>query len=189
MFVSNKLDSDKLIKELKLNYSPFEVVYSFQEATKFINAIDEPIGIREKRQGGGQLIVNLTWPEALDILKSGKIAYPLSVYHDMRETETHLIYQGEVWLFPDGSLKATYNHTPEIKNREACSSHPARIHVNIDMSDPLNRKWGWDYYPLRAIIDYCCEYGLIGPVVEFSYYSIPVGWKHEKIVIWEVRNY
>ncbi|MDO8641493.1 MAG: hypothetical protein Q7R33_08165, partial [Nitrosarchaeum sp.] len=62
MLIANKLESDKLIKDLKLNYSPFEVVYSFQEATKFIDIIEEPIGIREKRQGGGQLIVNLTWP-------------------------------------------------------------------------------------------------------------------------------
>jgi hypothetical protein len=188
-FPRNKLESDELIRNIGVNYTPFEVVGSYEEAKKIIDSIPLPLGLREKRAGGGKLLFGLNREDVLDYIKNKEISLPVGIYQDMLEAEKNLIYQGEVWLFEDGSLKATYNHTKGIKNREACSSHPNKICVSICTCNFNLYRFGWDYYPLRAIIDYCLDYGLIGCVVEFSYYSIPVGWKKEKINIWEIRNY
>jgi hypothetical protein len=189
-FSRNKVESDELIRGIGVNYTPFEVIYSYEEAKKVINSIPLPLGLREKRAGGGgKFLFGLSRRDVLSCIKNKEISMPVGIYQDMSEVEKNLIYQGEVWLFDDGSLKATYNYTKGIKNREACSSHPGRICVNIGIDNKHLYRFGWDYYPLRTIIDYCLDYGLIGCVVEFSYYSIPVGWKKEKINIWEIRNY
>jgi hypothetical protein len=190
-FPRNKMESDEMIRSIGVNYTPFEIVNSYEEAERVIDSIPAPIGIREKRAGGGKFLFGLDRSDVLRSISTKEVSLPVGIYQDMSDVESKMIYQGEIWLFEDGSLKATYNCTPGIKNREACSSHPGKVCVNIDMSNPYNDqdRFGWDYYPLRDIIDYCLTYRLIGCVVEFSYYSVPVGWKKENINIWEIRNY
>lgn len=195
MFVSNKLKSDELIRYLGVNYSPFEIVYDYKQAEKYITTIPEPIGIREKRRGGGQFIFGLSRLNALKILKDNIVPFPVGIYHDMHEAEKYLIYQGEIQLFDDYTISAVYCSIAGIKNREACRHKDKILVSNItwDCSAPLyeHNGWfkGWRYKPLQEIIDYLVHYEIIGPVVEFSYYSKKVGWKNEQIVIWEIRNY
>lgn len=70
-----------------------------------------------------------------------------------------------------------------VIRKEAISFGVPHQHPNI--LDQVS----WDYRPVREVVDYLCEHSLIGPVIEYSYYSKKVGWKNEQIVIWEIRNY
>jgi hypothetical protein len=196
MFVRTKLESDRLMKSLGVNYSPFEVCYSIQDVEKYLYDIAEPIGIREKRAGGGQLICNLSRQEAHQIILDGRVLFPLGIYHDVRETDSHLIYQGEIQLLEDYTLNARYCSVPGIKNREACKFNEGRINVlscACDFSSPLHvhAGWykGWSYRPLQEVIDYLVHFQLVGPVVEFSFYDVKLGCKNENIIIWEIRSY
>jgi len=190
LVVRNKIESDRIIRDLGVNYSPFCLVYNQKEAEKAIAKIKELIGIREKRAGGGHLITGLTVPQAFSFVNSkNMVAYPCSIYHDMRETEDHLRYQGEIQLHPDGTMCGIYNTTPGIKNREACIRSEAVRFGTYYQSPAILDEVSWDWRPVRDIVDYCCDYDLIGPVIEYSLYDVPVGWKNEFVVIWEIRNY
>lgn len=190
MFIKNKLESDRLIISLGVNYSPFCLVFNQKEAEEAIPKITEPIGIREKRAGGGRLITDMTVQSALDFVRSkDMVPYPCSVYHDMQQVDCCMRYQGEIQLHQDGNMCGLYNTTPGIRNREACIRPEAVRFGTYYQSSNVLDEVSWDWRPVREIVDYCCEYGLIGPVIEYSVFDRPVGWKHEPIVIWEIRNY
>jgi hypothetical protein len=189
-YIKSKEESDLLIHKIGVNYTPFEIAYSLNHAYEILHNFDyNLLGIREKKignhPGGGKFLCGLSRLEVFEYLNSNKIEYPIGIYQDMKFHEQLLIYHGEICLFPDGSLHARYCDIPNIKMRDAMK-HPKAINVNIDNT---SYQWGWDYKPLREIIDYLCEYHIIGSVVEFSQYSIKAGCKNENIVIWEIRNY
>ena len=189
----SKSESDRLIRSSGVNYSPFVVVNSYEEAVAKIDSIPEPLGLREKKSaGGGLFLFGLTKSEFLKILRTKKgVSYPVGIYFDTAEAEQRLIYQGEFQLFPDGGLLATYSSVKGIKNREACADPKNFTTVDLRMDAIKHRtpEFGWDYQPLQFAIKYLCKHNLIGPVVELSHYGIGVGWKNEPIVIWEIRNY
>lgn len=197
--IKTKLDSDECIRSSGVNYSPFFIAFDYRDAIEAVEKLKEPIGIREKRGGGGSFIFDLTKEQAISLIlrqvdevrKKTKptFQYPCGVYYDMRETEDHLLYQGEIQLHSDGTMCGVYCTVPGIKNREACR-HKEAVHFGTYAPTPnpfLDKSW--DYKPIRYAVDYICKYNIIGPVVEYSVYDIPTGWKKEPIVIWEIRNF
>jgi len=186
MHVKNKLDSDFWILTKRVNYSPFHLVYSTEQAIEKILILPEKIGIREKRAGGGKVIRQMTRDQAIDFVKSEEmVQFPCAVYHDLATNDGSLIYQGEIILSEDYEL-ARINRTPGITNREAMSRSDC---INFNSKSWDSRKNLWSNKELRPIVDYCCKYTLIGCVVEFGFYKVPVGVNREKILIWELRNY
>ena len=71
------------------------------------------------------------------------------------------------------------------------------ISNRIAMLDPKYNIYDYDLKERRdptirgisTVIDYISANGLIGMVVEFSLFDIPVGINKENIIIWELRNY
>jgi|GEM_PF-2888893 len=195
MLITTKLDSDAKIKSLRLNYSPFKVVYAKEEALTFVEKINEPIGIREKRTGGGQLIRRMTKQQAIDFINSDKmVEYPCAVYQDVSETDTKLIYQGEIFIDgTNGHIAGRLSYVKSISVRAAMLRDDC---FDIAYGTYHNMLYHWDrrrcsmgLRRCKAIVDYCCKYNLIDCIVEFSYYSVPVGVNNENILIWELRNY
>lgn len=190
MIVRDKLQSDNLIVSMGLNYVPFINVFSKEEAEYAISKIPEPIGFRAKKSWGGGLVGNMDREEAIAFLQSSQmLPYPCSVYQDIHAIDEHLIYQGEIQLHPDGTMCGVYCTVPGIKNRYACL-HPEAVRFGTYFQSPQTlEEVSWDWRPVREIVDYCCQHSLIGPVIEYSYFSVPLGVKNESIVIWEIRSY
>jgi len=190
MKIRNKLESDKIIIESGINYIPFINVFNVDEAIKAAHNIPEPIGFRAKKSFGGNVIGNMTRKQALSYIRTQKdFSFPYSVYQDNRAIGDFLIYQGEIQLHKDGTMCGIYCNVPGIINRYAVL-HSEAIHFGMYYNSPYPQKevnWGWR--PVRLIVDYLCKYNIIGPVVEFSYFTTPLGIKNEPIVIWEIRNY
>ena len=195
MVIKTKLDSDAKIISLGLNYSPFKVVYTKEDALSFVNELEEPVGIREKRTGGGQVIRQMTRQQMINFIKSEKmVQYPCAVYHDVTETDTKLIYQGEIFIDgTNGLIAGRLSYVKSVSLRAAMLRDDCFDIAFADMSNEIyhwdNRRCCMGLRRCKAIIDYCCRYNLIDCTVEFSYYSVLVGVNNENILIWELRNY
>jgi len=147
--------------------------------------------MRDKSTPSGKFLYKLTPEEVLEYSKSYEV---FSVYESLAEADKMLVLQGDILISNDFSITASLSDIKGISNREA-------------MYKPVYKVWGdlvykpffckgenpWQKIPdipgLDTVIDYVCAHELIGTVVEFSLFDVPVGIKRENLIIWELRNY
>jgi hypothetical protein len=185
----DKLASDRFIMESGMNYTPFHLVFNVEQVKAALQDIRErkafPVSIRFKGRGMQPFKPNLSIEAAYDFCVhhfAAPNATALGIYEQTEDYDQYRQWNGEIQLNADGTLNAHYNPCSKgIKMRDALAS-PDALHV---------RGVTWNYKPLRWAVDYLCRFGvdIIGPVVELSAFEVPVGVKHERVVIWEVRNF
>ena len=186
MKILNKKQSDECIKHLSLNRMN-EVILQGEDNEQLINWYFENrnskklFNIRDKSKNGGKFLYKLTPFEVFaNLPKVGTF----SVYESLHIADQHLILQGDIEISKDFIMKASLDDRLGISNR-------------IAMQQP---KWSFYNYDLRLkpdptikgfkdILAYICQHELIGMIIEFSLYEIPVGIFNEPVIIWELRNY
>jgi hypothetical protein len=96
----------------------------------------------------------------------------------------NLVYNGEVGIYPDDECSGRFgtyryigfiNRQRGISLREA-SKHPTKI-IQSRHDIP------------RAIWDYMWSMKIVGYVMEFTMFDVPVGIQQRPLVIWEIRKY
>lgn len=185
--IENKLESDRFILNSGMNYTPFHLVFNMEDALTALEKIAakkaEPVSIRFKGRGMQPFKANLSVPAATAFCYSHfeheKNKTPLGIYEATEGYDQFRQWNGEVQLHPNGTLDAIYNPDSQLKMRDALAQPNVQHAVKVS----------WDYKPLRFAVDYLCRFNCIGPVVELTRFSVPVGVKQEHIVVWEVRNF
>lgn len=190
MYVKDKLVSDRIIVNSGVNYVPFINVFNMEDAREAILKIPEPIGFRAKKSFGGGLVGSMTRKEALQYIKvQATFEFPYSVYQDIKAIDEYLVFQGEIQLHVDGTMCGIYCSASGVKNRYAVLLPEAISFGMYYQSTAPHKEVNWGWRPMRRVVDYLCTYNLIGPVVEYSLFTKPLGIKNDPIVIWEVRSY
>lgn len=183
--IKNKYESDYMIKKLGLNRmvevifsdkTPVEEVEDFLEINEY-----KYYNIRDKSGSSGKFMYKLTKSEVMEAAKTYK---RYAIYESLAEADRRLILQGDIEIDKDFIMRASLSDIKGISNR-------------IAMLDPKYNIYDYDLKERRDptirgisnVIDYISANGLIGMVVEFSLFDIPVGINKENIIIWELRNY
>lgn len=183
--IRNKFESDYFIKKIwvnRLSEHIFTDKISPKELETFFDDYNYDFyNIRDKENAAGEFKYKLTRDEALEVSKLYK---KFSIYESLATADKVLILQGDVEIDDNFIMRASLSDIKNISNRQAMQNPVYNIygHDLTLQKDPNIRG-------LSQVIDYISEYNLIGMVVEFSLYEVPVGEKRENIIIWELRNY
>jgi len=193
MFVKNKIESDSLIQKLNLNRI-IENYFKKNEIEKLKHfLIQNPCSyynIRDKSSPMGRFLYKLTPDEVL--AQAEKYDF-FSVCESLAEADKTLVLQGEILITEDYKIIASLSDIKGISNRQAMQSPEYRFEAEMIYNPYLKKEEKpWSKIPdvrgLNTVIDYLFPYELIGVIVEFSLFDIPVGTKKENIIIWELRT-
>lgn len=182
--IKNKQESDFIIKKLRLN----RIIESeFTQETigdlkRFLQVHKYSYyNLRDKSQASGKFLYKVTAEQILDQCKNYT---RFSVYESLSLADKKLLLQGEIFIDSKFRVIASLSDIKGISNREAMKN--PKYNLSLDLTE---RKEPYNIQGLTKILDYIIEHNLIGMVVEFSYYDIPVGVNNENIIIWELRHY
>jgi len=182
--IRTKTESDFVIRQLGLNRM-LDGVFTKKDEGKVIEFLDNNVypyyNMRDKSKAMGQFLYKLTAEEVISHVKDYDL---FSVYESLADADSkYMLIQGEVQISSGWKVTASLSNIVGISNRVAMRE--PTWHLNYDLL--------WDREPkisgLKQIIDYIFEHELFDVIVEFTSYSIPVGINHEKLLIWELRNY
>lgn len=184
--ILNKTESDRLIKEKGLNRieeghfkgssnTLDEDVLEYLDRTRY-----KYYNIRDKSYSNGMFRYKLTRDEIIAIDKNYD---KFAIYESLAEADDRLILQGEIEINKDFELWASLSDVKNIPNRIAMKEPKFILEIDLKESKEPNIRG------LKGVIDYIISKELIGMVVEFSLFEIPVGINRENIIIWELRNY
>ena len=183
--IRNKYQSDQTIKVLGLNRVAEKIFFkdaAVDELIKFLIQTNYSYyNIREKSNSAGKFKYKLTKSEILEISSD---YYNFSVFESLAEADNRLILQGDIEIDKDFIMRASLSTIKNISNRIAMQEPEYNIY-NYDLKEQKEP----NIKGLSKVIDYVSRHNLIGMVVEFSLYEIPVGINRENIIIWELRNY
>lgn len=183
--IKTKYESDYMIRKLGLNRM-LECIFTdkttIDELEEFLDEFNyNYYNIREKTSSAGNFRYKLTRNEILEVSKQYK---HYAIFESLADADSQLILQGDLEIDKDFVMRASLSDIKNISNRLAMQEPKYNI-FNYDLKekrDPSIRG-------LKEVIDYISRNNLIGMVVEFSLFAIPVGIKKENIIIWELRNY
>ena len=183
--IRTKEQSDYEIRARDLNRlvsRTFDVDVNESEILNFMEETNyKAYNIRDKVNAGGTFKYGV---EPQDVLREIKGYKKFSLAESLQEADKQLILQGDIEIDRNFNIRASLSDIAGISNRIAMQQPKYNI-FNINLAeDKLPYICGLD-----RVIDYICQHELIDMVVEFSYFNIPVGIKHENIIIWELRNY
>lgn len=188
--IMNKKESIKFLKERDLNriestefYNIFEIIKpKTKELNNFLNK-HAKFAIRSTGKNG-KFIYETTFT---DLVYNYNKFYDINKYQLVeslkQQDDNNLLCQLEIEIDKHQRCHGWISREKGMSMREAVS-HPSTAHFyNIDIN--TIKKYEYASKP----IDYILRHGLIGMIVELSYYNVPVGIKNENIIIWECRNY
>lgn len=187
MIIKNKQESDFWISEKNLNRM-FEKrctnKTSLSEIEKYLSMTNFSFyNLRDKSNSAGAFKYKLTKEEVISELQKEHYK-EFSVMESLAIADSTLILQGDIEISSDFILKASLSDIQGISNRKAMEEPKYNL-FNIDLKTEKEP----NIRGLSKVIDYICKNELIGMIVEFSLFGIPVGIKQEPIIIWELRNY
>lgn len=183
--IKNKAESDSFIRRRGFNRmlegiftseTPIETIEEFLDKYNY-----KLYNVRDKAIAKGPFRYKLTRDEVLQVIKDFE---RFSIFESLAEADEKLVLQGELELTTDFLLRGALSDIKGQSNRIAMETPVYNI-LNLDL---VNGKEP-NIPGLKGIIDYICREGLVGMVVEFSLYDVPVGMNKEKLIIWELRNY
>jgi hypothetical protein len=183
--ILTKRESDALITKLDLNRM-LEGVFTDNEYPQLMQfMIDHQYryyNMRDKLNSGGQFRYKLS---ALDVLTYAKEYKLYSVYQSLAEADDNLLSQGEVCINRKTlDVDVTLDTRKGISCRKAMERPEYIVSFNL-----LLQKEPQDMQGLGDVIDMIFKHDLFDIVVEYSFYSVPVGIHHSPLIIWELRNY
>jgi len=183
--IRNKYESDYEIKRLGLNRM-LEGIFTKDSKTedleKFLDDnVFEYYNIRDKSVSSGKFLYKLTREE---ILEASKNYTKFAVYESLALADDRLVLQGDIEIDKDFVMRASLSDIKNMSNRLAMQEPVYHIY-NHDLRERKEPS----IYGLSKVIDYIASKELIGMVVEFSLFEIPVGINREHLIIWELRNY
>ncbi len=181
--ISNKLQSLKTIKQLKLNNMPVEYfeVYDKELLKEFFDKYDyKYYVVRDFGHASSQFFrFNVTKEEVYDYVKD---AEKFAINVSTSNFKGHQICTGAILI------RRNMNVTLSVCCKDECSVRQAEVNpeysFNCDIDDKrLNQIDGLD-----QVIDYIFKKNLFDYMVEFSSFDIPVGIQNEKVIVFELRT-
>jgi hypothetical protein len=185
MKISNKIESLKKIKELKLNQLPekffdefnAKIIIGFLENNKA-----EYYAVRDKSTAMSpkhKLAVKNA--DVLNYCKNNKLqSFTINVSsYNYRENQ---ICAGEICIHSDFTIDYILTNNPSYSVRD-CYKNPDFKGVTDIFDKKIKYIKGFD-----AIIDYVIKYNLFDVIVEFTVFNCPIGANKENIIIWELRT-
>lgn len=149
--ILNKLESDKFIINSSMNYTPFEIIYNYDQALDYLNHLKEnqyPVSIRFKGRGIQPFKPNLNYYHAFNFCYShfeynedGVIMEnptPLGIYEATEEYDKYRISNCELQINSDLTIDAHWC-PGSIKMRDALGSIGARHAVKASLNYRLIR--------------------------------------------------
>jgi len=183
--IKTKQESDYEIKKLGLNRmleGRFTQDSLENEVKQFLQDHSyEFYNIRDKSSSMGKFLYKLSADEVSQESKNYK---SFAVYESLAEADTKLILQGDIEIDKNFIMRASLSNIKGISNRIAMQN-PVYNLYNYDLKENTEPS----IRGLSQVIDYISSHELIGMVVEFTLFEIPVGINKENILIWELRNY
>lgn len=182
--IINKAQSDFEIKNRNLNRMAEKLFAKGQmkEVKDFLNKTKfKYYNLRDKSQSAGTFKYKIP---ANEVLKNISSYDKFSVYESLAEADSKLILQGDIEITKNFLMRASLSDIKGISNRKAMEN-PIYNLYNYDLKERREPS----IRGLKEVIDYVIVHELIGMVVEFSLFGIPVGINKKNIIIWELRNY
>lgn len=179
----NKLDSLRLIDELKLNKFPEKFFTKFDNAEieKFILEYPaEFYAVRDKSKAGSNLHRLKVSPS--ELAKYVKQMELFTINVSSANYAKNQLCVGEIIIKSDMTLSVILSNNPEFSLRDAYKFPDYNLKTNI-YDKRLNSIAGLD-----LVIDYIFKYQLFDIIVEFAAFDIPVGINNENVIIYELRT-
>lgn len=183
MIIENKIESMKVIKELKLNTLPEEYFekYNEEKIKQFIEKYSEKyyaVRIKDSSMSNKHKLA-VPKEELIEYCKGLKnFTINVSSYC-YKENQ---ILCGEIKIYKDMKIEYIVSNNPSYSVRD--------VYNNPDYSgksDIYDKKIKY-INGLNEIIDYIFEYNLFDIIVEFTVFKCNLGINNENIVIWELRT-
>lgn len=192
MNIRNKKDSSEVIKRLNLNRVKCVEFKVDDNVNKKVieymlnNGDDKTLwNIRDNTNYSGKFRKCLRASDIESIEFSGIDS--ISVFESMEQYDReHMVIQGDIWVDNEYNVIATLSTKKGYTLRDATSC--------ADLFETVKYNFVADKCPIKyreyvdSIVDLICEKGIVGSIVEFTMYDIPVGINSENVVIWEIRN-
>jgi len=182
MIIRNKLESMKIINELKLNRFP-EQLFNENEQEKvklFVKRYPAKYyAIRDRAKSGGKFKLKVNNNEVLDEIKEYKL-FSINV-SSINYTENQLLV-GEIQIFSNGEVYATLSTDSSASVRDALRKPTFNLKTDI-FDKKLNKIPHFDY-----VYNYIINKKLQNVIVEFALFDKDIGINNEKIIIYELRT-
>lgn len=194
----NKFDRIRLLRALQLNTEENVLIASrddWESHQEFLGQFSE-YSVRTFREIGpkfGSLHYPIIAKDRLTAIYSGLLAQGLKLIvaspidPDDAELAGCLLYDAdsvvsEIALGPGTVRRVTHEGKIDARTRSARSGHLTGD-VRVDKAISKVRS------TIEIISDWFPELDLDGLLFEFSWYSIPVGWLHEKLIFWDISGH
>jgi hypothetical protein len=183
--IKNKIESMKVIRQMNLNIFPDIYLNGFDEVkiSKFLEETDAKHYVtRDKSVAMSPFVIHLKREEVMEFCRTcnmEKYTLTVSPFEDGSQVAV-----GEVVIHSDNRIDYLISHNSSYTPRELYRDPDF---VSTTLEDVFDKRIK-HIKGLGEIVDYIFENGLIGVIVEFSFFNKPVGIKGERIVIWELRT-
>lgn len=182
MKITNKIESYKLIKELKLNHLP-ERIFKAGQTENVINFMKEfPAdfyAIRDKSKSGGIFKLKVSAQQVFEEIK-GYSLFSINVSSANYVKNQKLV--GEI-LIDGTNVNAVLSTNPEHSVRDALRNPTFNFVSTIFDNNLLDNVPCFD-----EVYKYIADHNLNGVIVEFAYFDKPVGLNNEQIILFEIRT-
>lgn len=184
MFIKNKIESVKKIKELKLNTFPEQLFKKGEEekVLEFVNKYPaEYYAIRDKSNIGGVFKLKVKKSDILEEIKGYEL-YTINV--SSINYAKNQIMEADIEVKRNGDIYITISKNPEANVRDNIKDAYMSLKTNIFDNKTLSKIPEFDY-----IYSYLYEHNLFDVLVELSLFDKPLGINNERIIIWELRTH
>ncbi|MCI9280816.1 MAG: hypothetical protein HFI49_00955 [Bacilli bacterium] len=182
MKINNKIESIKMIEELKLNKFP-EKLFKKGDEEKVIEFINEYpaeyYAIRDKSKPKGIFKLAVTKNKILEEIKEYEM-YTINV--SSYNYANNQVLVGEIEVLSNNDIYLICSATPGDSVRDAIKNPDYNLKTNI-----FDRKLNNIPY-FNCLYEYVINNNLIDIIVEFAIFNIKIGIKKENIIIYELRT-
>lgn len=185
MIIKNKIESLDKIKQLKLNQLP-EIYFDGFDEEKVKNWLNlnraNFYAVRDKSVAMSNLHkMAVRFDEVIDYCKQNNLQrFTLNV-SSFNYKENQLC-AGEICIEENFLVNYILSYQKGVSVRD-CYANPD-VKGSVDM---LDSKFKYIKH-LDKIVDYALKNNLVGVIVEFTIFDLPVGINKQNIVIWELRT-
>jgi len=185
MKIMNKIESLNKIKELGLNQLPEQLFNCLDEKAieKFVTTYKaEFYAVRDKSVAmSPKHKLNVPFFEVTKYCKENDLTkFTLNV-SSINYTNNQICC-GEILIHDNFDIDYILSNNPKFSIRD-CYAFP-----DYKGTTNLIDKFSKHVKGFDDIIDYAIKYNLIGVIIEFTVFDVPLGKNNEKIVVWELRT-
>ena len=181
--IKTKKESLELIEKLKLNKLPEIYLRTFnkQKIESFLKEYDALYYAVRSKSVVGAKIFNFKVKKE-DVMDYVKDLTDFSINVSSFGFSKYQLCTGEVKLNKDLSISICVSNNPEFSARDAGLMPDFNFVSTLEDVRVKNIKG------LKEVVDYIFKNELFGVIVEFASFSIKLGTRNEKVVIFELRT-